>query len=72
METRRKAGENPVYLSSEEACKRLRLSRDTLHKLIRTGALAAHKTSSGRTAPYRISEDAIADYIKRQTAAAAS
>jgi len=34
-----------VYLSSVEACKRLRLSRDTLHKLIKSGALAAHKTS---------------------------
>ena len=71
METRRNAEENPVYLTSDEACKRLRLSRDTLHKLIKSGALRAHKTSSGRTAPYRISEDAIADYLTRQTAEAA-
>ena len=56
-----------MYLSSEEACKRLRLSRDTLHKLIKSGALRAHKTSSGRTAPYRISEQAIAEYLERQT-----
>ena len=61
-----------MYLSSEEACKRLRLSRDTLHKLIKSGALRAHKTSPGRTAPYRISEEAIAEYIRRQTAGAAS
>ena len=71
METRRNAEENPVYLTSEEACRRLRLSRDTLHKLIKSGALAAHKTSAGRTAPYRISEAAIAEYLKRQTAEAA-
>ena len=57
-----------MYLTSVEACERLRLSRDTLHKLIHSGALAAHKTSTGRTAPYRISEAAIADYLQRQTA----
>lgn len=56
-----------MYLSSVEACERLRLSRDTLHKLIKSGALAAHKTSSGKTAPYRISEEAIDEYLKRQT-----
>jgi excisionase family DNA binding protein len=61
-----------MYLSAAEACERLRLSRDTLHKLIRTGALAAHKTSSGKTAPYRISEEAIAEYLRRHTAEATS
>jgi excisionase family DNA binding protein len=56
-----------VYLSAAEACERLRVSRETLRKLIKSGGLTAHKTSSGRTAPYRISEQAIEEYLKRQT-----
>jgi len=60
-----------VYLSAAEACERLRLSRETLRKLIKSGDLKAHKTSPGRTAPYRISEQAIDEYLTRQTAEAA-
>ncbi len=56
-----------MYLSAAEACIRLRVSRETLRKLIKSGGLTAHKTSPGRTAPYRISEEAIDDYLERQT-----
>jgi excisionase family DNA binding protein len=60
-----------MYLSAVEASERLRVSRDTLHKLIKSGVLEAHKVGSGITSPYRISEEAIAAYIERQTAKAA-
>ena len=56
-----------MYLSAAEACERLRISRETLRKLILSGGLKAHKATPGRTAPYRISEEAIAEYVKRQT-----
>lgn len=61
-----------MYLSAAEACERLRISRETLRKLILSGGLQAHKATPGRTAPYRISEEAIAEYLKRQTVRAAS
>jgi excisionase family DNA binding protein len=61
-----------MYLTAAEACERLRVSRDTLHKMIKTGILKAHKAGKGVTSPYRISEEDIAAYIERQTARAAS
>lgn len=61
-----------MYLSANEACERLRISRDTLTKLIKSGDLRAHKVGSGRTSPYRISEAAISEYVERQTAQAAA
>ena len=60
-----------MYLTFTETCTRLRVSHETLRRLIKSGVLEAHKTSPGRTAPYRISERAIADYLERQTAEAA-
>lgn len=61
-----------MYLSRAEACERLNVSRETLRQLIKTGALKAHKIGNGRNSPYRISEDAIREYVERQTAKAAS
>lgn len=56
-----------MYLSAAEARERLHVSRETLRKLIKSGDLKAHKVSGGRTSPYRISEEAVADYIEHRT-----
>lgn len=61
-----------MYLTAAEARERLRVSRETLRKLINTGQLVAHKTGPGRTCPYRISEEEVEAYIERQTVRAAS
>lgn len=61
-----------MYLSAAEACERLRVSRETLRKLIKSGQLRAHKVGDGRTSPYRISEEEASAYIERQTEKAAS
>lgn len=62
----------PVYLTAAETCERLRIGRETLRALIKSGQLTAHKVSDGRTSPYRISAVDLADYIRRQTLVAAS
>jgi excisionase family DNA binding protein len=46
----------------------LRVDQKTLIKLIKSGALPALKAGVGQNAPYRISENALNDYIKRETA----
>jgi excisionase family DNA binding protein len=61
-----------MYLTFAETCERLRVSHETLRKLIKSELLQAHKIGTARTSPYRISEQAIDEYIKRQTVAAAS
>ena len=55
-------------LTFAEACERLRVSHMTLGKLISSGRLEAYKVGPHRTSPWRITEQAIADFIKRQTA----
>lgn len=55
-------------LTSEEARERLRISDKTLYRLIRDGQIAAVKVGRGRHGGrYRISEEALADYLQRQT-----
>lgn len=61
-----------MYLTAVEVCERLRISRDTLHKLIKSGDLRAHKVGSGITSPYRIDEEDFDAYVERQTDKAAS
>ena len=56
-----------MYLTAAEACERLRVSHETLRKLIKSGDLKAHKVGPGRTSPYRISEEDADAYIKQQT-----
>ena len=58
-------------LTFAETCERLRVSHETLRKLIKAELLQAYKIGPHRTSPYRISQDAIDEYIKRQTAEAA-
>ena len=54
-------------LTGAQVCERLAIGRDKLRDLIQTGQLAAIKTGTGVTAPYRISEESLADFIERQT-----
>lgn len=54
-------------LTATQACERLAVSRDTLRKLIKSGDLRAMKVGPGANAHWRISEEAIADYIRRRT-----
>ena len=61
-----------MYLTAAEARERLGVSRETLRKLIKSGALKAQKVSDGPTSPYRIGEEDVQSYIDRQTAKAAS
>ena len=56
-----------MYLTFAETCERLRLSHETVRRLIKSGALQAHKTGGARNSHYRISEQAIADYLREQT-----
>lgn len=53
-------------LTFAEVCERLRMSPKTLRKLITSGQLEAIRTGDGATSPYRITEEALADYIERR------
>lgn len=55
-----------MYLLASQACARLGVSRDTLHKLIKSGALRAHK-GPGITSPYKIAEEDLDAYIESRT-----
>ena len=59
-----------MYLTFTEACERLRLSHETVRRLIKSGLLEAHKAGPAINSHYRISEQAISEYIERQTAEA--
>jgi excisionase family DNA binding protein len=61
-----------MYLTFAETCERLRLSPEPVRRLIKSGKLRAHKAGDGVTSPYRISEEAIDEYVRNQTAKAAS
>ena len=54
-------------LTAAEARAVLRIDQKTLIKLIKTGALPALKVGGGRSSPYRISEKALFEYIKRES-----
>jgi len=55
-----------MLLTFAEVCERLRMSPKTLRKLITSGELVAIRTGNGATSPYRITEEALADYIRRR------
>ena len=57
----------PRFLTVAEAAARLGVVPEQVRRLVRGGELAAHKTGTGLNSHYRISEDAIADYIKRHS-----
>jgi excisionase family DNA binding protein len=59
-------------LTLKEVADRLRLSEEGARALVKSGDLKAMKAGPGLTSPWRITEEALAEYIERQTAKAAS
>ena len=57
-------------LTAAETREILRIDQKTLIKLIKSGALPALKVGVGQNAPYRISEKALHEYIRRESAKA--
>jgi excisionase family DNA binding protein len=55
-----------MYLSTAETCERLRLSRWTVSKLVRSGELEAVK-GPARNSPLRITKASIDAYVERYT-----
>lgn len=56
-----------MFLTFKEACDHLRISHETLRKLIKDGEIEAHKNGTGITSHYRISIDSVNAYIARHT-----
>lgn len=61
-----------MYLSATEVCERLRVSRDTLTQLIKSGDLKASKIGQYRNSHYRIAEADLTAYLDRQAEEAAA
>jgi excisionase family DNA binding protein len=61
-----------MYLTAAEARALLRVSRDTLSKLIKSGDLKASKVGDSRISPWRIAESDLRDYMERQASKAAA
>ena len=55
-----------MYLSATEVAERLRVSRDSLTKLIKSGDLKASKIGSSPNSPYRILEADLDAYLDSQ------
>lgn len=58
-----------TYLTRAEACQRLRISRETFRKLVKSGQITVHRTGSAVNSHFRVSEQAIAEYLERQEVA---
>lgn len=56
----------PGVLSVDDAAKRIGVSKGSLCRIIRSGLIKAEKAGSGRFSPYRITEEAVADYLQRR------
>jgi excisionase family DNA binding protein len=55
-------------LTSAEVCAQLRIGEKTLRRMIADGQIEAIKVGGGRWGgTYRITEEALAQYIERQT-----
>ena len=54
-------------LTRRHVCKRLGIGKNEFIRLVRTGELRAIRTGSAPNSPYRVSEDALDDYIERKT-----
>lgn len=54
-----------MYLSRAQAQERIGVSRDTLRKLVKSGALKAHKLGDARNSPLRFSPEDIDAYMER-------
>ena len=56
-----------MFLTFKEACEHLRISHETLRKLIKDGEISALKAGAARNSHYRISIDSLNEYIERNT-----
>lgn len=56
-----------MELTTQEAMRELRICRNTLTKLIRSGEIAAYKTGTYRNSGFRISEESIRAFKQRQS-----
>lgn len=54
-------------LTATQVRQRLGIGRDKLRELIQSGQLTAIRLGDSPNAEYRISEEALADFIRRQT-----
>lgn len=54
-----------MLLTAAEVQERLRVSRDTVFRLIAAGDLKAHKVGSGRNSRYRIDEADLQVFLDR-------
>ena len=61
-----------MYLTATEVCERLRVSRDLLTALIKSGDLKASKIGPHFNSHYRIAEADLNAYMEKQAKAAAS
>lgn len=52
-------------LTRSDVCKRLRIGKNRYHELIKSGELPAIRTGTAPNSPYKVSEEALADYIER-------
>ena len=57
-------------LTVDEVAETLRIDRKTVLRIIASGALPAMKAGVAGNSPYRISEKALFEYIKRESAKA--
>jgi len=55
-------------LTLKEAADRLRIDPESVRLLIKAGEIRAIKAGPGLTSPWRISERALADYLRKQYA----
>lgn len=54
-------------MSAAEACERLGITHNALLARIRAGLLEAERPASGKNSPWRITEQALADYLARRS-----
>ena len=60
-----------MFLTFTEAREQLRVSPETLRRLIKSGEVTAHKNGrGGRTSHYRVDASSVRDYIERRSAQA--
>jgi excisionase family DNA binding protein len=58
-----------MFLTFAEACEYIRVSPETLRKLIKTGEIKAHKNGTGgRTSHYRIDRASLDAYTEHRSA----
>jgi excisionase family DNA binding protein len=60
-----------MFLTFAEACDHIRVSPETLRKLLKSGEIKAHKNGTGgRTSHYRIDRASLDAYIEQRSARA--